>query len=423
MALVGDRWEGHNQVMSLRETSPSTLGPFLLRWGRPAPLVLLVLSQAAGWVAAFALTDVVTMTWSLIPTAVLASLRILGLRWMDRLDRPGVLPVVYGIHTVAVVSASLFNPFTAIYAFTGYLDIRAGFTRGWTLLVLFTTGLVCALGQSGGLFGLRSVPWVFVILAVVNVLIALVMMRLDAEREAEAIDRERAAVELAEAHAQNIALHDQLVDQAREAGVTSERARLSREIHDTVAQGLVGVIRQLEALPPQDNPDVRHRLATAEQSARDCLDQARRAVAALAPRELEDTGLGDAVRAEVAVWSVRTGNRAETVVDGTPGASGQPGVSGESRCTDSDAVVLRVVQESLTNVARHAGPCEVTVSLSWTPEVVMVDIFDTGVGMAPDQPFGHGLSGMADRVAEVDGEFHVESRPGQGCTVSAVVSR
>lgn len=403
--------------MSLREVGPVGLMPFLLRWGRPAPLVLLAMSQIAGWVAAFALIEVTAMLWSLIPTAVLAVLRILGLRWSDRLDRPGVLAVVYVIHTVAVVSASLLNPFTAIYAFVGYLDIRAGFARGWTLLVLFTTGLTCALGQSGGIHGLRNMPWVFVILAVVNVMIALVMMRLDTEREAEAVERERAAAELAEAHAQNIALHDQLVEQAREAGITSERARLSREIHDTVAQGLVGVIRQLEALPPQADPDVRHRLATAEQSARDCLDQARRAIAALAPRELEDTGLGDAVRAEVAVWSARTGNPAETVIDGTPG---NPCPSGNG---NADPVVLRVVQESLTNVARHAGPCEVTVSLSLTPEVVMVDIFDTGIGMAPDQPFGHGLKGMADRVAEVSGEFHVESRPGKGCTVSAVVSR
>lgn len=368
---------------------------------------MLLLGQIAGWIA----MPAELMVLSLPPTGVLLVMRLLDLRFGNGLNLPRAWLPLWALHTVMAVAASLANPFTAIYAFTGYFDVRTVVPQIRARVVIVSTSLTSALGQAGGWYGVIAVPWVLLILAVINLGIATIMIRLDREREAQVAERERAAAELAEAHAQNLALHDQLVDRAREAGITSERARLSREIHDTVAQGLVGVIRQLEALPDQQDPTVRRRLRTAEQSARDCLDQARRAVAALAPKELQTTGLDDAVRAEVTSWSSRTGNPAELVLDGDP-ADG-----------DRDPVVLRVLQESLTNVARHAGPCEVTVSLSWGHEVIMLDVNDTGVGFVPERVAGHGLVGMAARVDEVGGKFSVESRPDRGCTVSAMVPR
>jgi len=252
---------------------------------------------------------------------------------------------------------------------------------------------------------------------VVNVVIATFMARLEHKREDAIRERERAAHELREAHDRNLALQDQLVDQARERGVVQERARLSREIHDTVAQGLVGVIRQLEAIPAdQLEPTVRQRVAVAEDAARASLEEARRAVAALAPRQLQQQGLADAVRGELAVWSERTGQRAELSLDGEVDvAGGAVGDESGDRTGEHGAVVLRVVQESLSNAARHAGPCTVTVSLSGSPEMIMVDVHDDGVGFTPGSDRmagpvnGHGLAGMAARVDEVAGTVTVRA--------------
>src|SRR5699024_2760445 len=127
------------------------------------------------------------------------------------------------------------------------------------------TAVLCAFGQAGGLYGVGAMPGVLVALIVVNIVIATFMAQLEQRRELAIREREEAARELQEAHGRNLALQDQLVEQARERGVVQERARLSREIHDTVAQGLVGVIRQLEAIPGDRlEPPVRRRVAIAE---------------------------------------------------------------------------------------------------------------------------------------------------------------
>ena len=109
------------------------------------------------------------------------------------------------------------------------------------------------------------------------------MLTLSRVRERQVRIREETAERLAKANAANLVLHEELMAQARQMGIDQERARLSREIHDTVAQGLIGVIRQLEALPSSLDDLTRERVRRAEQVARDCLTEARRAVQALAP--------------------------------------------------------------------------------------------------------------------------------------------
>src|SRR5699024_7666261 len=159
---------------------------------------------------------------------------------------------------------------------------------------------------------------------------------------------------------ENDALQEELLRRAREAGVDEERARLSREIHDTVAQGLVGVIRQLETVGGEleaeagaqetggadggaDGGDVRRRIALAEEAARDCLVEARRAVEALAPYQLTEAGTAHALGELVARWA-----RAPRIVpsfdaDDAP-SHGPPA-----------AVPGRIAQAARANVARHAG--------------------------------------------------------------------
>src|SRR5690606_32370022 len=102
---------------------------------------------------------------------------------------------------------------------------------------------------------------------------------------------------LAESLAENAALHARLMEQAREAGVLDERARLAREIHDTIAQGLAGVVAQLEAAEAAEgDPRLRQRhIDTARALARESLAEARRSVQALAPARLVDARLPDAI--------------------------------------------------------------------------------------------------------------------------------
>lgn len=412
--LVGALRSGHNRVMPRTDSSLP-----LSQWAPLAPVGLLLLSQAAGWLSVTRLLPLESMLASIPLTLVLLVARLamirLGDTWVDRT----ATKVGFVVHSLLVVALTVANPFTAIYSFVGYLDSGTWFRGRWMIGTVVVTAVLCAFGQAGGWYGLSAMPGVLVALIVVNVVIATFMTRLEQGRETAIEEREVAARKLQEAHDRNLVLQDQLIDQARERGVVQERARLSREIHDTVAQGLVGVIRQLEAIPGDRlEPQVRHRVVVAEDAARASLEEARRAVAALAPRQLQQQGLADAVRGELAVWTERTGQQAELSLDGEVDEAG-----------DHGAVVLRVVQESLSNAARHAGPCTVTVSLSGSPEVIMVDVHDDGVGFTPGngQPAGpvngHGLAGMAARVTEVSGTVTVESAPGEGCTVSAVVPR
>lgn len=230
----------------------------------------------------------------------------------------------------------------------------------------------------------------------------------DRERQVQA--REQAAADLAAVNAENVALHEQLLARAQERGVAEERARLSREIHDTVAQGLVGVITQLESVPDDLPPPVGQRIDRAEMAAKDCLTEARRAVRALAPRQLRDGMLTDAVR--------------DLAAAGAPDLEIELVTSGAAAGTDHDAVALRVVQESVSNARRHSRSYRVTITLSWLPDALLVDVCDDGIGFDPDRvTAGHGLSGMAVRVRRAGGRLAVESVPGHGTTVSAVLPR
>jgi signal transduction histidine kinase len=233
---------------------------------------------------------------------------------------------------------------------------------------------------------------------------------LEQERQIEA--RERALEELDRATRENLALHSQLVEQARAAGIAEERARLSREIHDTVAQGLVGVIRQLEAVPEDLPKPASERVARAERAARECLVEARRAVQALAPHQLRNGDLVEAVGNLSAEWA-----RAHRVVIEFDADEAPPQL-------DHGPVLLRVIQESLANVARHAQASNVKVVLRGSETEEEVVVVDDGVGFDPDNTSsGHGLPGMVARVAAFGGRVAIKSREGHGCMITATVPR
>lgn len=234
------------------------------------------------------------------------------------------------------------------------------------------------------------------------------VLRLTEQRE-EALRAKEAALE------ENAGLHMQLLAQAREAGVLDERQRLAREIHDTVAQGLAGIITQLHAADGADE-ESRRRLASAAELARESLAEARRTVQAIGPPTLEAAQLPEVLAEESARWSE---------ANGVPVAFT---VTGDARPMhpEVEVTLLRTVQEALANVRKHAGAGRVGLTLSYMDEQVVLDVRDDGRGFTPagvtsGAGHGYGLAAMRQRVGRLAGSVAVESSPGAGTVVSANV--
>jgi signal transduction histidine kinase len=227
--------------------------------------------------------------------------------------------------------------------------------------------------------------------------------------------RREVIAELQRARAENA----ELLAKVREAAVLGERQRLAREIHDTLAQGLTGIVTQLEAAEEalEHRTDAaRGHLDAARRLARDSLGEARRSVQALRPRPLEEGRLVDALASVADGWT-RDSGVATTVT-----------TVGEARPlpSETEVTLLRVAQEALTNAGRHAGASAVALTLSYTDGTVSLDVTDDGVGFdaavpRPDGPGGFGLTAMRERVAGLQGSLDVESGPGQGTTIVATL--
>jgi signal transduction histidine kinase len=225
-------------------------------------------------------------------------------------------------------------------------------------------------------------------------------------------ERHRLFDELEATQQENAGLHAQLLTQAREAGVLDERQRLAREIHDTLAQGLTGIVTQLEAAEAAAAPEHwRPHVARASALARDSLREARRALHAWGPEPLQGSRLPDAI-AEMARRWAETNPAALTFE-----TSGRP----VPLLTDLEVTLFRVAQEALANVARHAAASRVGLTLSYTDELVLLDARDDGAGFRPGAARGFGLRAMEQRLRLVGGRLEIESTPGAGTALSASV--
>ena len=218
----------------------------------------------------------------------------------------------------------------------------------------------------------------------------------------------------------------ELADASRQAGVVAERERLARELHDTVAQGFISVVTQLESaeqsLESGNTAGVaqaRTSVRKARETARTSLEELRRSVRALRPDLLESASLPQALSELARRWSADSGVTAELRTTGRPVAL-HP---------DAELALLRSAQEALTNVGRHAQASRVVVTLSYLEDVVSLDVDDDGVGfLAAEVPAGRlrgdggfGLIGMRERLTAAGGSLAVESTPGHGTTVAASV--
>lgn len=218
----------------------------------------------------------------------------------------------------------------------------------------------------------------------------------------------------------------ELASASRLAGRAEERQRLAHELHDTLTQGLSGVVLQLEAAEQHMDPNTAgntarlERLVTrARETARSCLTDTRRAMDALRPEPLDSATLADAIAQICLQWTERMGVPARCVVHGHA-----------RRCHPQvEVVALRVVQEALANAGKHAAAGEVTVTVEYRADELRVVVRDDGRGFTPENPSrpnghtsgGFGLAIMSERVASVDGRLSVTSRLGAGATVTATL--
>jgi signal transduction histidine kinase len=249
------------------------------------------------------------------------------------------------------------------------------------------------------------------------------------EKRKTLVDELKAANERLETTlAENAGLHQQLITQAREAGVLDERQRMAREIHDTLAQGLTGIITQLQAAEQASgDPGARRRhFDAATRLARDSLTEARRSVDALRPQPLEQARLAEALTSVAGRWSALHGVAAQVTVTGTA----------RPMAADTELALLRTAQEALANVSKHAAASRVGVTLSYVEEEAILDVRDDGRGFDAACPSvtapsvirpaataggGFGLVAMRERIEALSGTLQVESEPGAGTAISACV--
>lgn len=322
-----------------------------------------------------------------------------------------------------VVALGLLDPwFSSFYAFTGYLHSWRYLRGRWRIAGVAATAAAAVTGYYGGLPdpdpAVISSYVLFIVVVVVLVVLFSLVGDITADRSAL---RKKMVDQLAETNAkleetmrENAGLQAQLLLQAREAGATDERRRMAREIHDTLAQGLAGIITQVQAAArAKDDPaEWQRHLDNAAQLARDSLAEARRSVRALGPAELESARLPEALAEVTRRWED---------IHGVPAAFATTGPARPLH-PEVEVTLLRVAQEALANVGKHAGAARVGVTVSYMDDVVTLDVRDDGVGFVPGaQNGGFGMTSMRQRVTRLAGSLEIESEPGRGTAVSATV--
>jgi signal transduction histidine kinase len=319
------------------------------------------------------------------------------------------------------------SPWFGLFALTGYLHTWELLAGRWRIAGVTATAVLHVTAIFGGRLPDPNLPAVaaFVLMVAVTASLAVAFSRWGEITTEQNEQRKRIIVELGEANAkleaalaENAELQERLLAQARAAGTQDERQRMAREIHDTLAQGLTGIITQVQAARnATDRPaDWRRHLDNAVDLARESLSEARRTVRAVGPEPLDGAGLPEALADVVERWSGRHGVRAELHTTGTV----------RPLHPEVEVALLRTAQEALANVAKHAGASRVGLTLSYLADLVTLDVRDDGVGFDPDRVHGDGDGGfgltvMRQRVGRLAGTLEIESEPGAGTAVFAGV--
>jgi two-component system sensor histidine kinase UhpB len=196
-----------------------------------------------------------------------------------------------------------------------------------------------------------------------------------------------------------------------------ERKRIARELHDETSQSLTSLIigiRMVQEVVPQALPEMRDRLRLINDQAHETLNEVHNMAIRLRPSVLDDLGLSAALRSYSKEFSENTGIAVNLQL-----------LAMNQRLTpELETVLYRVVQEALTNVARHAGADECRVTIRRKETSILGIIEDNGGGFDPqlvmmseEHGRGLGLHGMKERIELVGGSLEFESRPTEGTTI------
>ncbi|MGC8669185.1 MAG: histidine kinase [Chthonomonadales bacterium] len=206
-----------------------------------------------------------------------------------------------------------------------------------------------------------------------------------------------------------------LAEQSRRAAILEERNRMAREIHDTLAQGFTGILMQLEALEDKAGElpaGCLAHLAQARELARASLAEARRSVWSLRLHVLEGYDLPGAFSRLIGQMTAGSQVAARFRVQGVPRPL--PG--------DTEAHILRIGLEALTNAIKHAAASHIRIALTYRAGSVRLSVRDDGKGfVVPKVPSGFGLAGMRERAHCLGAKLTIRSKPGQGTAVTLVV--
>ncbi|GAB3531194.1 sensor histidine kinase [Arthrobacter tecti] len=322
--------------------------------------------------------------------------------------RAYVVLLIATVGLLAFLSGSgavlLFIAFPQVWMFSG--SPRGG---------LIATAVLCtvvALGQLS-LFGtdpqnLQSVALQALISFLASSMLGLWIYKIIDQSE----DRGQLIAELKAARAELAHAH-------QEQGAMAERERMSREIHDTLAQGFTSIIMLSEAAqarlrrrsPEAPATDLETDLTAIGATARENLQEARALIASAGPSQLQGGDLLGALR-RVGAASVQEGREVRlTLPDSLPPLESAQQIA-----------VLRCAQEALSNVRRHSGADVVELVLQTRDGDLVLTVSDNGEGFAvADSPGGYGLHSMRARLAEIAGALDVRSAPGQGTRLTMTV--
>ena len=206
------------------------------------------------------------------------------------------------------------------------------------------------------------------------------------------------------------ALTEQVVRQGDE-----ERAKLARQLHESIAQSLAGQLYLLKAAQDGcDNPAAARELEAAREISQRCIEELRQLSGRVHPRLLDEFGLVAAVRQ--LARTITAANETVTVNVRQDGVEYLRGLPASSR-----AVLYHVIEEAVRNAVRHSGATRVDVVIAGSHDGVVVEVMDDGAGFDTSDPRvaapGSGLGLVREHLAFLGGECGIHSSPGGGTSL------
>ena len=221
----------------------------------------------------------------------------------------------------------------------------------------------------------------------------------------QSTDRQRLIDELTRSRAN-------LMRVEREAGRLTERQRLARDIHDTLAQHFTSIIMHLAATKYSNPESLQSEVRQAEEAARQGLAEIRRIVWDMQPEQIEKASLVEAVEELAARWSAENNVLVKMNVTGTP----------RSIPSSAETALLRISQEAMHNISKYAQAKNVNITFSFMEDMFAMDIADDGLGFEPSKiKNGFGMKTMRDRAEELSGTLTIESERGVGTAIAVSI--